>query len=466
MNQEYLNQDNMDFDALGLTSVRRRNLMRLGPVDMGSSLITGTMNNAFNQMPTGNFILDLSAAPFAADYFGGISVTVTQGDVEAPRFSGSVVSAKPDGESVAVQAIGSVAISESVIPGMAQRGVPPQEAIYVMARSIGMPDERLRIDGLDALPMETFEVLIPIDGIVVGRALRFSGVTLIPASAVTGFVEPFNVTGLLKETFAASTYALVLVTASLMYEAEARGTEAVDVLIAWLTTQLRCGLIRHPNGVPIAFERKEALAEIKRKDAISVRGLLTLRQWIRIPQMAKQVRFIELTETLRSISSDLPELTLQERLALKALSRAALDRDGLAQVQAMWEAIEFYVSGTEAEKIFQKSEMKAIREVVIDAFPDLSEKQGDRFMDLMGRLNDAPLLARLRKQLDIDRVPIDEGEVEILVKLRKLRNDVVHGRQSVLPAAEDVEYGISIVARMLLFRLALNGIPADSSELV
>jgi len=73
---------------------------------------------------------------------------------------------------------------------------------------------------------------------------------------------------------------------------------------------------------------------------------------------------------------------------------------------------------------------------------------------VVGQLNNAPLLIRLKKQLDDDKVPIDEGEIELLLKLRKLRNDVVHGRRSILPEPEDIEYAISIVARMLLCRIA------------
>jgi hypothetical protein len=59
--------------------------------------------------------------------------------------------------------------------------------------------------------------------------------------------------------------------------------------------------------------------------------------------------------------------------------------------------------------------------------------------------------------MDDEMVPISDGEVELLWKLRKLRNDVVHGRRSDVPAPEDVDYAMSIVARMLVHRVARYG---------
>ena len=58
-------------------------------------------------------------------------------------------------------------------------------------------------------------------------------------------------------------------------------------------------------------------------------------------------------------------------------------------------------------------------------------------------------------------MPIDDSELELLEKLRKLRNNVVHGRSSERPLTDDVEYATSIVARMLVFhasRSALGGV--------
>jgi len=389
-----------------------------------------------------------------ADYFGGISVMVGQRGAEVPRFTGSIVSAKPVADGVEIEAVSAVSLSESIIPGMVTRGVPPQETIYVLARSSGIPDEKLKIDGLAELPRETFEVVIPIDGLVIDTASHFGGAMLLSADIGLRSLAGLEVQDELRVAFGASAYALALVTTTRMFDAEEQGLAAVDLALAWLTAQLRYGLTHRPDGTLLAFDRKESLAQPLRRDVVFVRGLTTLRQWLRRPRAAKQARFVAPTNTERSLDHSLPSLTLQDQLALLALARATHEPDALAQVQALWEAIEFYTSRASVSHLFAKSQCKVIRKAIRDALPALSQEQQRRVDYAIGQLNNAPLLIRLRKALDDDNVPIADGEIDLLWKLRNLRNGVVHGRKSELPAPEDVEYAISIVSRMVVYRVA------------
>jgi len=222
---------------------------------------------------------------------------------------------------------------------------------------------------------------------------------------------------------------------------------------AGLTAQLRYGLTHLPDGSILQFDRRESLAQIFRKDAVSVRGLTTLRQWLRSPRSAKMARFVDLSTTSRRLDKSLPPLTLQDQLALLALSRATREPDPLAQVQALWEAVEFYVSGVEVGRMFSKAECRKIRKAVMDALPSATAEQHERLDHAIGQLNNAPLLIKLKAALDREGVPIADSELDLLWKLRQLRNDVVHGRNSTLPEPEDVEYAVSIIARMLLYRV-------------
>src|SRR5207253_2853313 len=99
--------------------------------------------------------------------------------------------------------------------------------------------------------------------------------------------------------------------------------------------------------------------------------------------------------------------------------------------------------------------LNALRELLKDGTPDsFSEQQRKRVLNQLDGLNDPPLLMRLRTVLDIDAVPYHDGEIELLSRLRRLRNSVVHGRGRELPQAEDVEHATSVVARMLVYRVA------------
>lgn len=105
--------------------------------------------------------------------------------------------------------------------------------------------------------------------------------------------------------------------------------------------------------------------------------------------------------------------------------------------------------------MFTKNELNELRKLVEDGMPDsFSERQRKRVLDQIDGLNDMPLLTRLRAVLDVDSVPYVDGEIELLSRVRKLPNGVVHGRGRELPQAEDVEYATSIVARMLVYRVA------------
>jgi len=60
---------------------------------------------------------------------------------------------------------------------------------------------------------------------------------------------------------------------------------------------------------------------------------------------------------------------------------------------------------------------------------------------------------RLDYTLRADGVPITEAEKTLLNELRDRRNDAVHGRPTTIPPREQVDWGVAIVARMLVYRL-------------
>jgi hypothetical protein len=76
---------------------------------------------------------------------------------------------------------------------------------------------------------------------------------------------------------------------------------------------------------------------------------------------------------------------------------------------------------------------------------------------MIGRLNEEPLRARLRRRLKSDAVPVTDVELKVLDDLREVRNAVAHGRDVEETIDRDtVNYGISIVARILVHRIAAS----------
>ncbi|MFE2922518.1 hypothetical protein [Streptomyces goshikiensis] len=440
-----------DLDAFGLLKAQRRWAIRFGPVDVSAAFTDGQVNAAINTGNDARVKLDLEHSAATPDYFAGLGVAVEQEGTVIPRFTGTVAAAEPNADGVSVKALGMLSLSETVLNTFTYRGFNGPELIYTLARSGGMREDQLRIEGLDALPRETFEVIVPVSGIIAEKPTGFAGVHFIPPGTASRILAGLDTSDRKYDGFDAQAYALALVTTTLALTAEERGIATIDFALAWLTTFLRYGHATLPSGETLHFSRKDSLARLTRQDWVAIRGLRTGRFWLRRPGLLPQPHSVPLTPDGRRFHADVPRLTLQERLAFLALARAANESDLLARVLALFEAIEFYASGTAVERVFAQVELDAIKASIPTT---LKPEQKDRFNDFVANLNSPPLRRQLMKALDVDGVTYTPDEIKMLWQLRKLRNDVVHGKSKEMPKAEDVEYATSIVARMLVYRAA------------
>lgn len=403
-------------------------------------------------MPDASVVLDLDMLTEPADYFAGLFIGVVEQKQRHPLFSGSVISARAEDRKIHVEARGAAAIAETLIGGMATRGIPAMELVYTLARGAGFREEQMNIEGIERLPRETFEVLVPIEGLALTAPTEFAGVRFQPAPIVDRLNKTLSADDVMWSKFDAPTYALVLVTESRCLHAEEKALAAIDLALAWMNVSLRYGLAVLPDGISIAFQRSQSLASPKRGELVFLRGLTTWRQWLRAPEHLTEERSVEFADSSGRFDPDLPGLTLQERLAILALARASQERDPLARVHALFEAVEFYAAKTRLRAFFTPSECQSIQRSIPSG---LTAGQRARVVEVLKGLNNLPLRIRLMAALDEDRVPlVRDADIALLWKLRELRNDVTHGRRSDQPALEDLDHATSIVARMLVFRIA------------
>jgi hypothetical protein len=135
--------------------------------------------------------------------------------------------------------------------------------------------------------------------------------------------------------------------------------------------------------------------------------------------------------------------------AIRAWRRAVQTTDAIAAATAIWEAIEFYAARTRPPAIFDKKTRRRL-ESAIEAL-GLGEAQSRRFAEVAAYLNDPPLMAKLEATLKTDAVPHTVDEIAALGRIRKARNDFVHGRSRRQPSRGDLDLGKGIVNRMLVF---------------
>src|SRR5581483_9991167 len=142
--------------------------------------------------------------------------------------------------------------------------------------------------------------------------------------------------------------------------------------------------------------------------------------------------------------------SLQDDQSVQALRRAAVTDDPVQAVTAVWDAIEFYVAGTAGPRTFDEDTIKSLRKTVPR---DLPPPLRGRVLNAINRLNQAPLLTRLRAAMTEDGVPSAAEEWKLLQRLRRSRNAIVHGAGYEAAAdARDLARAQAFVARLLIYR--------------
>jgi hypothetical protein len=73
-------------------------------------------------------------------------------------------------------------------------------------------------------------------------------------------------------------------------------------------------------------------------------------------------------------------------------------------------------------------------------------------------------MARLRAAGESDGVMLSPAEWELLSRLRRVRNESVHGAQHTTVGDADLDLGVSILARLLLHRAHRRRIELDRAD--
>ena len=143
-------------------------------------------------------------------------------------------------------------------------------------------------------------------------------------------------------------------------------------------------------------------------------------------------------------------MTAADRLALAACRRAVSEREPLARVQALWDAIEFLVAGYRAPKLFAHTELDALKAAIPAT---ISTALRERAEKVISELNQPPLMARLRALIEDVGLPCSDAEVDLLVELRRIRNRAAHGRVAKPPAPDTLDYATAIACRLVTAKL-------------
>lgn len=354
---------------------------------------------------------------------------------------------------------GSQELSEIQMDGLiVGPGTPVPEQIRSILAVVGIPDDRMSIQGLALPPPNPFEITVPIEGVEMPTdPIPVGDVTLLgtlePSMMVNDLSADPQRAEFLDRFRGASCWAHVIVQSSSLDEAEALGLSKIDLALSQLLLASRYSFSATTAGDPLPYSRRAAqLARNARGAIVHVRALTSPHRWLRglnLRTESSELDATQLPPISQLRSDDDPKLGV----AANSLRRSILAPDPYGKISLLWQCVELYVSSdgrTPPPKLFTSNEMT---EAIERAVEGLSPEQTERLQGLRQFANNAPLAIRFESALEGDSVPFEGYELEALKRTRAIRNDLEHGRVLSPVQAADVSISISFMTRVLAFAM-------------
>jgi hypothetical protein len=450
--------------SLGMSRSPNGIAVRFGDTEIVGAGVEGKVRNVINDAAYAQVVIPNELLANAdPDYLAAVEVFAVHGTRRTTLFTGFVDRVLPEGDKTRMDLVTQTqSMKETATGGLGLRQVDAREMMWALSVLGGYAEDKVEVEGWEPGPLEVFEVATAVDGILADVPATFGSVTLHPEGPVATLADGLGPEELRERYTGAPAWALVLKTARTLYEAEAAGIRDIDLALAWLTAKAQYSGVSLPGRPPRGFRREWTSSRVSRRNVVVARGTATGRQWLRAIETITARPQLALGDMEDLSIPALPaELPVQVSEAISAWRRAAEERDPLSAVIALWESVEFYASGATARKIFEKPALKTVRE---NATAGLEGEQLKRVQDVLARLNEPPLMVRLKAALEEDGVPHKEEELSVLQKVRRARNDLVHGRSREPPSEADLKYAVAVVNRMLLYRIARLNTSATEAQ--
>jgi hypothetical protein len=386
--------------------------------------------------------VQVSAAALAgvpADYRAEARLLVSEKHLTA----GWVTTAKVELPEVAIEVRNRVILSEQVIGYLSFANMTGDEMAWSMAQWMGMTPH---VPGLRPIT-ETIAVAMPITGLDLAGEIHLDPVTVTgDRRLIEIMAEPLKAAPEKEAFLAAGAWAVVRIEAPLLFVADQATVPLIEAAIDRLALEAQYSLAPAPGGTALPFARAALFTDPTAGRTTLAHGHRTGRTWLRtLDNPPIRTRAGGRRLVLPAIPDD-PAWTD----ALRAWRRAVRETDRLAAVGALFEAVEFYASGTKVPRVLSPDELGQISKAI--GALDLALEKRQRLGDVLARANEPPLRIRLVAALEADAVPYSAEEVKRLWHLRDHRNDALHGSRRGDPKNDDLDLAKRFVNRMLVFR--------------
>lgn len=331
-------------------------------------------------------------------------------------------------------------------------GCDGREIIHALARQAGLADERINIQGWVPGPSETFLIAVPITGVSIGCSREIAGVLFTNTNPANLELPDGEIR---QQYLAGPCWAAALVEATTLSGAEAAGLERIRTACA----VIRCAsYYSYPtlDGALRPFDWRHTQVRPWMAPVVFVGSVTSRRRWLRIVQDLPNVESLDLDELAipreKTFALGLPAKRALQR-ALREWHASVDANDEVGRVAHLWRAMECYVAGVRSERLFEPAQVRAISEAVRSA-TSMNSDQSARVDEIIGRLNEAPLLRKLRTAVTRDGTVITEAEFAALAATRALRNDLEHGRSLSGAQLDELDVATAVANRIIMAALA------------
>jgi hypothetical protein len=434
-----------------------RPIVLVGDQNLSSAVDEVRLKMAIGELASTRITLKTAALKIQSiNWRSRVNISFIQDGVEYQQFSGNIRSVHHSPSRITIECISGIELLE--MAGRKAIYNCGKDLMHATVRASGIAEDSIDIEGLGNNPVELMDVTVAVRAVTLSNIEQFGSVTLLPREHIEAIIDSRGNYAILDTFRAARAFAHVTVgPLQRLYDAETAGLEKIDTVLAYIRAKSRYSFATLPDGTVPNWSRTDSLARVKRGPIAMVRARETGREWVRDTTYSQMENALNLSNEYLyphnpGISGEESDLTKQFILAM---SRAIDDTNITSKVSAIWEAIEFYAGATQIDNIFTKDELKSIGQSLSK---DLTVDQRSRLQNLIGTLNNPPLLTKFRRQIEIDGVPVTESEFLDLRTARQIRNDAAHGKIVSTPSLEAIDRTISVIVRVLMYHLKNSSI--------
>jgi hypothetical protein len=355
--------------------------------------------------------------------------------------------------------------------------INPLNLVHFICRNAGLSENNINIEGHSNINEFNFIVINKLKNIVVLDEVGFGNCTILPPNTLdTQITDIEQYKQLFEENNNNYSYVKTCVSSKNFYDAFVSGKEEIEKTISSIMSIIRADSYLQSNTIFKEFENWY-IDNLTPKPSVSnvflIKNLFTQEQIIinntklvdpnylvLDSELVAKVQGTQWLDELLINYLDTKNDDLQPLfMSLKWIRRSwDIDNYDDKVIYAII-ALEFLAANEKVKPLISKADKKVVITAALDKFKDLYQGADiDYYHDELKKtldfsLADVPLFAKIESLIKRLEIPISDNDISLLRKARKVRNDIVHGRNSNQLSNTEILLVNNIVSKITFYKL-------------